>query len=111
MPNIINIAPSLFINDFLTASDFDMINIKIIDIYHEDSSLNIYLNINIHEYFCPMCTKLTNMVKSYQFKKIKHPISHPVSCIIHYRALRFVCPVFYKLECKQRLLYVIIFTI
>lgn len=43
MYNITTIAPSLSINDFLAAFDLDKVNIKSIDIYHEDSPLNIYL--------------------------------------------------------------------
>lgn len=86
-------APSLGMNDFLAAFDLDRANIKMIDIYHEDGTLIIYLELNAQIHTCPVCQSPTDKVKGYHLKKIKHSILNPVPCIIHYRARRYVCPV------------------
>lgn len=86
-------APTLGMNDFLAAFDLDRANIKYIDICHEDGGLIIYLELNIQMHTCPICHTLTNKVKGYHLKKIKHSILNPVQCTIHYRARRYVCPV------------------
>lgn len=93
MHNVTTSTPSLVMNDFLAAFDLDRANIKAIDIYHDDGSLIIYLELNITEHCCPICNSITSKVKGYQLKKIKHSVLNPVPCIIHYRARRYVCPV------------------
>lgn len=93
MHNDTTTVPSLAMNEFLAAFDLDRANIKTIDIYHEDGSLIIYLELNTREHSCPVCTTPTDRIKGYQLKKIKHSVLNPVPCIIHYRARRYVCPV------------------
>lgn len=86
-------APSLQLNDFLSAFGLDNANVKDINIYHEDSSLIIYLELNIREQCCPVCQSFTTKVKGYQLKKINHSVLNPTKCTIHYRARRYVCPI------------------
>ena len=38
-----------------------------------------------------LSTFYTNI--SYSLRKIKHSVLHPLPCIIHYRARRYVCPI------------------
>ncbi len=92
MPSFDLSAPSLQLKDFLAAFGLDHANIKVIRIYHDSSSLCVYVELNIKEHLCPVCHSPTTKVKGYQMKKINHAVLNPVPCIIHYRARRFICP-------------------
>lgn len=93
MADLVFSAPSLQSNDFLTAFGLDRADIKDIHIYHEDCSIIIYLELNVREHFCPVCSSSTMKVKGYQLKKINHSVLTPTQCTIHYKARRYVCPV------------------
>ena len=96
MPDDTVSLPSLHISDFLSAFGLDRIDIKNIHISHDDGSISIFLELNIREYRCPICNSFTSKVKGYQIRKVDHYVHNPTPCIIHYRARRYVCPIFGK---------------
>lgn len=85
--------PSMQISDFLIAFDLDRANISHIDVFHEGNELIISIELNVSEHLCPICRTPTSKIKGYHLKKIRHSVLNPISCIIHYRARRYVCPV------------------
>lgn len=84
--------PSLQLSDFLSAFGLDRADIKDIHISHEDGTLSVFLELNIREHCCPVCSTPTLKIKGYQTRKINHSVLNPTPCIIHYRARRYVCP-------------------
>lgn len=85
-------ASSLEMRDFLTAFDLDRANIKSIAVYHEDGGLIIDICLNVKEHKCPVCSTTTTRIKGYCMKRVRHSVLNPVSCMINYRARRYVCP-------------------
>lgn len=85
--------PSLQLSDFLSAFGLDRADIKNIKVTHEDGFVYIFIELNIREHKCPVCSSPTSKVKGYQLRKINHSVLNPCPCIIHYRARRYVCPV------------------
>lgn len=93
MPDDTLSLPSLQTSDFLSAFGLDRADIREIRISHEDGSLSVFLELNIREHTCPICSSATTKIKGYTTRKINHSILNPTPCIIHYRARRYVCPV------------------
>lgn len=92
MNDVTSFAPSLQLQDFLTAFDLDRINIQEINIYHDQGIIIIYIVLNTKVHTCPLCNTPTSKVKSYHLKKINHSVLNPTPCTIHYKARRLICP-------------------
>ena len=88
-----NSTPSLSDKDFLIAFGLDYVNCQSIDISHDDDSIIVHLTLSPRAHLCPVCSTSTSKIKGYSLRKIKHSVLHPLPCIIHYRARRYVCPV------------------
>ncbi|MCQ5278479.1 hypothetical protein NE665_13180, partial [Clostridium sp. DFI.1.208] len=59
----------------------------------EDGTLVINVTLVPKQLPCPACSCCTSHVKDYKIKSIKHSALNHNSCIIHYRARRYVCTV------------------
>ena len=83
----------LFFNDFLAAFGLDYVNVKDFSFSHEYDHLILDVSLNPTAQSCPICGTMSNKIKDYRTKKIKHTVSSLAQCIIHYRARRLVCPI------------------
>ena len=87
-----NFAPSLSDKDYLIAFGLDFVDCQSIEISYEHHSCIVHLTLSPKPHLCPICNSLTSKIKSYSLRVIKHSVLHPLPCLIHYKARRYVCP-------------------
>ena len=65
--------------------------IELIDIYHRDHILHLFIQLKKVPHICPVCQTKTTQVSNYVTKTINHSVISTAPCVIDYHARRFKC--------------------